>query len=186
LVEFAGAAGTLLLPDSPEKDSIAGGLEGSAVRVEEGLVVQRPAGLRFVFRLLRGEKVAEAAHLRVGRRGERAAERFLKKKRYRILARRLRVGRDEIDLLAKDGETLVFVEVKTRSAETFGRPIEAVGRKKRRNLSRAAVRYLKHARPKPNYVRFDVVEVVGAPDERPKIRHVENVFPIDPVYRLRW
>ena len=127
------------------------------------------------------------AHLESGLWGEEMAEKFLKKKGYRILGRRVRVGRrDEIDLVARAGEVLVFVEVKTRRDEEFGRPVSAVDREKQRALSRAAIHYLKALRfPKINF-RIDVIEVVGAPGSAsaPMIRHLEAAFPLDRRYRV--
>jgi len=80
---------------------------------------------------------------------------------------------------------LVFVEVKTRRSESFGRPLAAVNRAKRHYLSRAAVRYLKRLRRPPAAFRFDIVEVIGAPGVRePTVRHVENAFPLDRCYRV--
>jgi len=118
--------------------------------------------------------------------GESQAERALRQKGYSILGRRVRVGRrDELDLVARDGEVLVFVEVKTRKAETFGRPATAVNHAKRHYLSRAAVRYLKQLRQPPDAFRFDVVEVIGTADApAPLIRHIENAFPLDRCYRV--
>jgi putative endonuclease len=117
--------------------------------------------------------------------GEQQAEAFLEKKGYRILGRRVRVGRrDELDLVARDGEILVFVEVKTRRSEDFGRPLSFVRRAKRHALSRAAVRYLKRLHPPPKYFRFDVVEVIGsAGSPGVKARHIVNAFPLDRCYR---
>ena len=82
---------------------------------------------------------------------------------------------------------LVFVEVKTRSSVTFGRPITAVNRAKRAALSRAAIRYMQDLRTKPERYRFDVVEVVGSPgDANPEVRLIENAFPMDKRYRFPW
>jgi len=123
---------------------------------------------------------------RIGKWGEKMASRILKDKQYRILGKRVRVGtRDEIDIVARDGEVLVFVEVKTRAMETFGRPASAVDRKKRHSLSRAAVRYLKRLGNPRLYFRFDVVEVIGemnGPETR--INHIENAFTLDSRYSL--
>jgi putative endonuclease len=127
------------------------------------------------------------AHLRAGVWGEEQAEQFLKKLGWNILGRRVRLGRDELDLVARAGQVLVFVEVKTRGNEDFGRPFDAVGRDKRRSLSRAAIHYLKQLRARPDYIRFDVVEVIGtAAEGAPQIRHIENAFPLDRRYRLFW
>ena len=121
-----------------------------------------------------------------GEWGEEEAERVLKKAGYKVLGRRVRVGtRDEIDLLARDGEALVFVEVKTRASESYGRPLSAVDRQKRHVLSRAAVRYLQRLKDPKVCFRFDVVEVVGEPgDAFPLVRHIENAFPLDRRYNL--
>ncbi len=118
--------------------------------------------------------------------GEAQAERALRQKGYAILGRRVHVGRrDELDLVARDGAVLVFVEVKTRKTEAFGRPDAAVNHAKRHYLSRAAVRYLKHLRQPPHAFRFDVVEVIGTADTpAPLIRHIENAFPLDHCYRV--
>ena len=130
----------------------------------------------------------EPAHLISGRWGEGQAVRFLKANGYRILGRRVRVGKhDELDVIAGYGEMLVFVEVKTRKNEQYGRPFSSVGKEKRKRLSRAAVRYLKRSKIKPPYIRFDVIEVVGQPDgDSPEIRHIENAFPLDPAFKLWW
>lgn len=145
---------------------------------------------KFILNRIRSffRKVPEAPHLQVGRWGEKQAERFLKKSGYKILGRRVRVGRhDEIDLIAKDGETMVFVEVKTRKNENYGRPAVAVGREKRRRLSRAAVSFLKKKTSRPPYIRFDVIEVIGEPNGGiPEIRHLENAFQLEGDYRIWW
>ncbi|HEY8240442.1 MAG TPA: YraN family protein [Kiritimatiellia bacterium] len=116
------------------------------------------------------------AHLLAGEWGEKLAERHLRKKGFKILGRRVRIGdRDELDLVARHGNVLVFVEVKTRATEDFGRPSEAIGREKERNLERAALAYIRRLREKPPYFRFDVVEVVGTRGSgRPEIRHLED------------
>ncbi len=123
---------------------------------------------------------------KTGAWGEKQAELFLKKKGYRILGRRVRVGtRDELDLVARDGSVLVFVEVKTRAHEKFGRPSDAVNRRKRHVQSRAAVRYLKATGQTAPCFRFDVVEVIGATEDPcPQIRHIENAFALDRRYRI--
>jgi putative endonuclease len=118
--------------------------------------------------------------------GEDQAGDFLQRAGFRILHRRLRIGRrDEFDLVARDGAVLVFVEVKTRASEAFGRPFAAVDRRKRHALSRAAVRYLRKLGGPPPCFRFDVVEVVGRPGEPIRdIRHIRNAFPLDRRYRV--
>ena len=137
--------------------------------------------LRFLF-----NRKTKPPHIRQGLWGERVAARTLKQKGHRILGRRVRVGRrDELDLVTRDGDTLVFVEVKTRRSEDFARPAEAVDRAKRHALSRAAVRYVQRLRQRPPYIRFDVVEVVGREGEgKPSVRHIENAFNLDSSYRV--
>lgn len=118
--------------------------------------------------------------------GEDVARRMLRKKGYRILGSRVRVSaRDELDIVARDDDTLVFVEVKTRASEDFARPLSAVDRRKMQVLSRAAVRYLKRKKfPAVNF-RFDIVEVVGNCGEKsPVVRHIEAAFPLDRRYIL--
>ncbi len=130
----------------------------------------------------------EPAHLVSGKWGEKLAVRFLKKKRYKIIGQRVRVGkRDELDMVAEQGRTLIFVEVKTRKNENYGRPFSAVNTAKRKHLSRAAIAYLKHKKIEPEFIRFDVVEVIGEPGgSPPEIRHIENAFPLDSSYQLWW
>ncbi len=127
----------------------------------------------------------EASHLKLGRWGEKQAETFLKKAGYKILGRRVRVGRhDEIDLIARQGDdTMVFVEVKTRKNENYGRPAAAVNRDKRHKLSRAAVSFLQKRKLRPPYIRFDVIEVIKEPFE---IRQIENAFQLEGGYRIWW
>jgi putative endonuclease len=126
-------------------------------------------------------------HLVTGLWGEGEAERFLAAKGYKILSRRFRVTvRDEVDLIARDGDILVFVEVKTRKTESYGRPLSAVNRKKRHVMSRAAIRYLKKLGV-PVTFRFDVIEVIGRRvSGNPEIRHIENAFQLDRCYALPW
>jgi len=128
-------------------------------------------------------------HLRAGLWGERIAERALRHKGYRILGRRVRFGpREELDLVARDGNDLVFVEVKTRASEDYGRPIDAVSPDKQRLLVRAAWGYLRRlGKRRPEYIRFDVVEVIGrAEDGEPTVNHIENAFSPGPELRLPW
>jgi len=131
-------------------------------------------------------KNSQDVHNETGLWGEKVAKSMLSRKGYKILgARVLLDARDEIDLVARDGSVLVFVEVKTRASERFGRPISAVDRKKRRILRRAAVRYLKRKRfPEVNF-RFDVVEVVGSiGDKHPAVCHIQNIFTLGSKYYL--
>lgn len=122
-----------------------------------------------------------------GRWGENKASEMLAEKGFKVMGNRVRVdARSEIDVLARDGEVLVFVEVKTRGSEDFGRPMDAVDRRKRQVLSRAAVRYLRKKGNPAVKIRFDVVEVVGDAGTGvvDKVRHIENAFQLDRKYIL--
>lgn len=125
-------------------------------------------------------------HLQSGEWGEKQAEKFLKEKKFKILGRRVKMPpHDEIDLVARDGKVLVFIEVKTRRTEAFGRPLAAVDKRKRRALCRAAVRYVGKLKDPRIMFRFDVVEIVGEIDgSKPIIRHIENAFQLDRKYIL--
>lgn len=127
-----------------------------------------------------------ATTAQVGLWGEEVAARTLCAKGLKILGRRVRIGlRDELDIVARDGDILVFVEVKTRRGESFGRPVTAVDRGKRHVMSRAAVRYLKKLKDSRVPFRFDVVEVVGTPGgSEPVVRHMTSVFTLDRRYVL--
>ena len=117
----------------------------------------------------------------VGMWGEERAVAFLKANGFTVLGRNVRPDRrDEIDIVARIGETLVFVEVKTRRREEFGRPMMAVDKDKRHALNRAAAAYLRKAKFPYLYYRFDVIEVLGQPEEgEPVIRHLDDAFPFE-------
>ncbi|MCE5266262.1 MAG: YraN family protein [Planctomycetaceae bacterium] len=113
----------------------------------------------------------------LGQRGEEAAARFLRRRRYRILARADQSGPGELDLVALDRKTIVFVEVKTRQSQDAGHPAEAVDAEKQRRLTRAAVSFLKRHRLLEYPARFDVVAITWpAGKRRPLIEHVKDAF----------
>jgi len=113
----------------------------------------------------------------LGLRGERAAARYLRKKGYIIVARSARDKAGELDIVAVDGRTIVFVEVKTRTSDVAGRPIEAVDEDKQQRLTRLALRYLKRHDLLEKRWRFDVVAVTWPENRRrPVIEHFENAF----------
>lgn len=95
----------------------------------------------------------------LGAEGERAAEKFLRRQRYTIVLRNYRCRAGEVDLVALDGSTIVFVEVKTRTQPGFGTPFEAVDARKQRQIRRAAQQYLSEYRLHDRNARFDVVGV---------------------------
>ncbi len=98
----------------------------------------------------------------LGRTGERLAERHLRKSGYRMLARNFRAAGAEIDLVAAEGDTIVFVEVKTRLDIKAGRPEEAVDEYKQERIRRAAEIYLSRHRAHRAPVRFDIVAITGS------------------------
>jgi len=134
------------------------------------------------------KKADEPAHLRTGKWGEKVAAAHLRRQGLKVLGERVRVGRrDELDIVAREGETLVFVEVKTRASERMGRPVESIKKAKRHALARAAMGYMKQLKRKPPYFRFDVVEVVGVEGEgEPVVRHIPNAFSLPMRYRVPW
>ncbi len=95
----------------------------------------------------------------LGAKGERAAEKFLRRQRYTIVQRNYRCRSGEVDLIALDRSTVVFIEVKTRTQPGFGTPLEAVGPRKQRQIQRAAQYYLSENRLHDRNARFDVVGV---------------------------
>lgn len=111
-----------------------------------------------------------------GATGEHAAREFLRKKGLKFLTANFATKRGEIDLIFRDGDCLVFVEVKTRSSEAFVRPAHAVNAGKRRSLSRAASDYRRRLENPFVKYRFDVVEVLLEGGEVREIRHLERCF----------
>lgn len=118
---------------------------------------------------------------RIGRWGETVATYFLEQRGYRVLARNVRTGRGEIDLVARQQQdgVLVFVEVKTRTNNHFGLPEEAVDTRKLEHVFRAAEAYLQE-RPELDGQewRIDVIAIQGKPGEKVEnvnIEHFENI-----------
>ena len=122
-------------------------------------------------------------HLRRGELGERAARRHLCGLGLKFLAANVRSRRGELDLVFRDQDCLVFVEVKTRSSEEWTRPAAAVNAAKRRRLSRAALDYLARLHQPPVKVRFDIVEVLLSGGAVREVRHLPNTFALSPPLR---
>lgn len=110
-----------------------------------------------------------------GQEGESIAIRYLKKNGYKILEQNYRTKLGEIDIIAKDKDTIVFVEVKARRSRRFGNPKYAVTPKKQRKISMVALYYLKAAKQNDAKARFDVVAIHSAQDN-PSIEVVKNAF----------
>jgi putative endonuclease len=122
-------------------------------------------------------------HLRRGAQGEKLACRFLRRNGYKILYRNFK-GRSggEIDIVCRDHDTLVFVEVKTRTREDFGRPVTAVDRQKQKRISRGGLNWLRMLDNPDIFFRFDVVEVIIAEEARPRLELIKNAFPLSRPY----
>ena len=112
---------------------------------------------------------------RFGDLGEKAAEELLAAQGYRIVARKHRCPRGEVDLVAERGDLLVFVEVRTRATALFGAPEETVGAAKQRRLVRAARDFLARWKGPPRGARFDVVAVLDEPGG-PRLTHFPGAF----------
>jgi putative endonuclease len=120
-----------------------------------------------------------AARQALGEFGERVAERWLRRKGWRVVQRRFRSGHRDIDLVVEQEGLVAFVEVKARQGDTFGDPVGAVNWKKQKELGRSArVWIARHGRSEEAY-RFDVVGVL-VDGERVRVRHVENAFFLHP------
>ncbi|MBM4123414.1 MAG: YraN family protein [Nitrospira sp.] len=120
-----------------------------------------------------------------GLAAESEAERYLRRKGYRILGRNVRSPSGELDLVAQAGEVLVFVEVKARRTEACGGALYAVDGRKQARLVRQAAQYLAQHRVKHRACRFDVVLCTGGTDKPEAIQHIENAFEV-PGEDLRW
>lgn len=122
-------------------------------------------------------------HLRRGELGERAAKKFLQGQGFKFLTANFRSERGEIDLIFRDQDCLVFVEVKARSSEVWTRPAAAVDARKKRLLSLTALDYLKLLKNPPVKFRFDIVEVLLADGAVKEIRHLPNTFSLSKPFR---
>jgi len=114
--------------------------------------------------------------LPLGRAGEDIACAYLRRKKYEILARGYRLFRGEIDIVAKDGETLVFVEVKARADESHGRPEESVTPGKQRQIRRIALGYLAENAAGDVPCRFDVIAILFRERDDPRLEHFIDAF----------
>ena len=114
----------------------------------------------------------------LGKEGEGLALAFLLKRGYRIIARNFRTRLGEIDIIAQDGSTVCFIEVKARRQTSYGAGQEAVNRYKQRHMAKVALYFLqsKHLLERP--ARFDVVSIEFA-DAKPKVVLIKNAFVLD-------
>ena len=120
-----------------------------------------------------------------GAAGERLAAEFLQARGFQVVARNWRSPRDrrdELDLVCRDGEALVIVEVKSRAAGALVPGYFTLNHRKKKVLRRAGADYLRGLRPRPATFRLDVVELATHPGREPEIRHFENV----PLFAKHW
>lgn len=111
----------------------------------------------------------------LGRRGEDLAHRYLQRKGLKVIARNYRPGADsEIDIVARDGDVVVFIEVKARTSAEFGAPDRAIDDEKRKHIVRAAQSYITRAALDWSQVRFDVISIVFS--NPPQISHLRDAF----------
>ena len=115
--------------------------------------------------------------------GERAARKHLRQAGLKFLTANFRSDHGEIDLIFRDSDCLVFIEVKSRSSEDWTRPAAAVDARKRRHLSLAALDYLRLLGNPPIKMRFDIVEVLLDGEKVREVRHLPNAFTLSAPYR---
>jgi len=112
----------------------------------------------------------------LGDRGEEMAARYLAARGWQVVSRNYRMGRKEIDLVARRGEVVAFVEVKTRAGLGYGHPLEAITWKKRREIQQVAGAWIdQHGRDGDTY-RFDAVSVIVRGGSEPEVLHVEDAW----------
>ncbi len=111
----------------------------------------------------------------LGKEGERVAEKYLRKKGYRVVERNYRCPAGEVDLIVLDRRVVVFVEVKTRSDDRFGVPFESVHTHKQKKMIKAALFFLSQHRLHDRDARFDVVGVSWTGKD-PVVDHIQNAF----------
>lgn len=119
---------------------------------------------------------AAALHNRtLGQWGEEVAARHLREQGMVVLDRNWRCGAGEIDLVLREGDVLVVCEVKTRTSDRYGSPLEAVGPAKAQRLRRLSARWLADHQARPRDVRIDLVGVVVATGHEPEVTHVRGI-----------
>lgn len=115
-------------------------------------------------------------NIKLGKCGEKAAAKFLKSKKYRIIRKNYRSSYGEIDIIAKDKKTIVFVEVKTRSSKKYGRGMESINFIKQQKLRKTALHFLQNNKIFFDGLRFDVIDILIKKSGPPEIYHIKNAF----------
>lgn len=112
-----------------------------------------------------------------GLAAEAIAARYLEERGFEILARNHHCRGGEVDLVARKGRTIAFVEVRSRSSDSYGHPVESVNWSKRRRIVRAAVHWARGARVlETHFLRFDVIGILFGADGSPQFRYIEGAF----------
>ncbi len=118
----------------------------------------------------------KTTNLKLGQFGESIAKKYLKQKGYKFIDSNYRSRGGEIDLICKTGETLIFVEVKTRSNIAFGYPEEAITKQKRQHLFKAAEKFLLSRPQKSSNMRFDAISIIVKNNRPAEIKHLQNII----------
>ncbi len=122
------------------------------------------------------KKVKKTLAYELGRSGEGIALQYLKKKKYTIVEKGFRFLRGEIDIIALEGDTIVFIEVKTRKSVDFGQPEESITAAKKRQLRRVAQGYLLRKNIQDVECRFDVLSLIYDEEKGYTINHIKDAF----------
>jgi len=131
--------------------------------------------VRFIEKAMLQSENALSDKISLGKKGEEIALSYLKSKKYKVIEKNLRSRFGEIDIIANDHGTLVFIEVKTRTSEAFGTPIQGINEKKQNRLRQLAIRYIAEKVLIEPEVRFDVLGILQINNET-KIEHISNAF----------
>jgi len=114
--------------------------------------------------------------LKLGKKGEELAVKFLQKQGLKILARNYKTPQGELDIIAKNPKEIIFIEVKTRTSQEFGKPAEAVNYRKQEKLKLLAQEYLCTNKLENSNLRFDVLAIVIRPQGKPKIEWLQGAI----------
>jgi putative endonuclease len=121
------------------------------------------------------KKIKDTLKITTGKEGEKIAAAYLKKNGYRIMEINFRCPIGEIDIVAKEKDDLVFVEVKTRKSIELGYPEQAVGMRKQKKMSQLALWYMQKRKIADTNTRFDVVAITLIP-EKNEVKLIQNAF----------
>ena len=120
--------------------------------------------------------------IKLGKEGEETAIKFLQRRGYRILTRNFKNKLGEIDIVAKEAETICFIEVKTRTSDVFGTPLDAISKLKQHKLSQVAISYLKANNLMNEEARFDIVSITKDSRGNDNIEVLKNAFELSSPY----